>query len=419
MQKDVLHKYTLINQGIPMRIKILSTTLLLVVAGLIGWSGYHYFFDLSVPECFLTGIESGHYYAGDVYCILAGNDGYKVSDISVWLDGTPLLTKYKINSRRFEHPFTVPTKSLPNGKHVLKVEVANGTYAKKKITQERSFFVDNDPLQVAFVRPESELKVFQGRTLHIQFQVNKEIDHAVVNALSNSFECFAESKNSRIYECFIPISCEEVASEYVASVEVFDKTGHSTRLDGKFQVIMFPFKKQQLHVSAEKIKIEKEMGISNDQLESELEAMAKQSPREKLWQGTFYPPIEIQTVSTDFGTIRTTQEKGRYVHKAVDVLNTPRSVVWAPQDGIVVLKNRYAYSGNTVVIDHGCGILSLFYHLDDFADIAPGKKIKRGMPLGTLGKTGYASGYHLHWEMRISNIPVDPLQWIKPNFLLN
>ena len=91
----------------------------------------------------------------------------------------------------------------------------------------------------------------------------------------------------------------------------------------------------------------------------------------------------------------------------------PRSVVWAPQDGIVVMKDRFAPSGNTVIVDHGLGILSLFYHLEDFADIEVGQKILQGNPLGTIGKTGFATGYHLHWEMRINNTPVDPLQWIK------
>ena len=91
----------------------------------------------------------------------------------------------------------------------------------------------------------------------------------------------------------------------------------------------------------------------------------------------------------------------------------PRSVVWAPQDGIVVMKDRFAPSGNTVIVDHGLGILSLFYHLEDFADIEVGQKVAQGNPLGTIGKTGFATGYHLHWEMRINNTPVDPLQWVK------
>jgi len=104
------------------------------------------------------------------------------------------------------------------------------------------------------------------------------------------------------------------------------------------------------------------------------------------------------------------------MHRALDVINTPKSVIWSTQDGVVVLKDRFELSGNTVVVDHGCGVLSLFYHLDDFADIEVGQKIAKGNPVGTLGKTGYASGYHLHWETRVNNIPVDPMQWTKETF---
>jgi murein DD-endopeptidase MepM/ murein hydrolase activator NlpD len=400
-----------------LRMKLLAACCFLLFAGLVGWRTYYYFFDTSDPILHLHGIEPHDYYAGDIYATIAGQDSYKVSEISIWLDGNALLTKFRINSSSFEHPFTVPTKSLPNGKHLLKIEAVKGAYVRNKTSLERVFFVDNDPLQAAFVRPDVDYKVFQGRTLHIQFQVNKEIKQAQVHALSNTFDCFAESKNSKIFECFIPISCEEVPNEYVLTVDIEDKVGNTFTLERKFQVISFPFKKQLLHVSAEKVKTEKALGIEHETLERKLEELAQQSPKEKLWHGTFYPPMEISGMSTDFGTIRTTQEKGRYVHKAVDLVSAPRSVVWAPQDGIVVIKERYAMSGNTVVLDHGFGILSLFYHLDDFADdIALGKKVKRGNPLGREGKTGYASGYHLHWEMRINNIQIDPMQWISPNF---
>lgn len=369
-----------------------------------------------MPVLSFSGIEDNCFYAGNVSCLIAGSDSYVVSEMSMWLDGNALLSKLKINASSFEHPFTIPTKTLPNGRHVLKAEVINGTYERKKTIKEIPFFVDNERLHVVFVKPESEFKVFQGRTLHIQFQSNKEIKNASVFLLDNTFPCFQESKNSRIYECFVPISCEEAPNEYIVTLHVTDKVGNKISIESKFQVILFPFKKQNLTIDPEKIKFEKEQGLSNQELEKELEELVNRSPQQKLWHGSFYPPTEINGISTDYGTIRTTQEKGRYVHKAVDVVNAPHSVVWAPQDGVVIIKNRYVHSGNTVVIDHGCGIFSLFFHLDTFADIAVGRPIKRGNPLGTLGKTGYANGYHLHWEMRINNIHVDPLQWIKSNF---
>ncbi len=384
--------------------------------GFFGWRSYHYFFDKHAPVLHIRGVNPDEYYADEVHCRLEGTDAYKVADISVWLDGKLLVHKFKINAANFEYPFTVATKKLLNGLHVIKAEAVSGTYNAAKSSIERSFFVDNSSLQAAFLRSDADHKVLQGRTLHIQFQVNKDIKSATARALSHSYSCFQEAKNSPIYECFIPIACEEVPNEYPVSIEIIDNVGNIVVLENKFQILPFQFKKQVLRVDPAKVKEEKEAGIAAQELEIELEKLAQQSPQKKLWQGVFYPPIDITAVSTEYGTVRTTQERGRYAHKAVDVLNMPKSVVWATQDGIVVLKNRYAYSGNTVVIDHGYGILSLFFHLDSFADITVGDLIKRGNPLGTLGKTGYASGYHLHWEMRINNIPVDPMQWIKPTF---
>jgi murein DD-endopeptidase MepM/ murein hydrolase activator NlpD len=126
--------------------------------------------------------------------------------------------------------------------------------------------------------------------------------------------------------------------------------------------------------------------------------------------------MEMTRVSCEYGMKRVTQEKGCYMHKAVDLAGMPRTVVWAPQDGIVVIKNKYKSSGNTVVIDHGLGIFTLLFHLDSFSNVNVGDKIRRGSPVGKMGMTGYATGYHLHWEMRINNIHVDPLQWTKLDF---
>jgi hypothetical protein len=398
--------------------RILTAIFLIFIAltGFGGWRAYHYFFDTHAPTIAILGIEQNGYYAEEVPCTLKAEDAYKITDISVYLDGKPLINKYKVNSKTCSQQFTISTKSLSNGPHTLKAEVANGTYKGAVTSSDIPFIVDNLPLQIASIKSESDYRVFQGRTLHVQFQVNKEIKNAMLKVLSQEYPCFPESRNSLVYECFVPISCEETPNEYMMTAQVMDKVGTLANLDLKFQVIPFQFKKQNLQVDKEKVAAEKEAGLSAQKFEADIEKCTLESKQEKLWHGVFYPPIDIASITTEYGTIRTTQERGRYAHKAVDIINKPKSVVWATQDGIVVLKERYEHSGNTVVIDHGYGILSLFFHLDSFADISVGEKIKRGNPIGTLGKTGYASGYHLHWEMRINNTPVDPMQWIKPNF---
>lgn len=379
---------------------------------LIGWYTYTYFFDATLPHITISGITQGTYYSGDLQSSVTTN---KRGRMSILLDGQPLLHNFSISAHS-AHPFIIPTQAISNGEHKLAVEFIDATYSKNKVMIDRVFYVDNQPLKAAFVRSEIDMKVFQGRTLHIQFQVNKEISQAKVHTLSLLYDCYPESKNSSIYECFIPISCEETPNEYLLSVEIVDNVGNKLTLDTKFQVVVYPFKKQNLTISKETVLEAKKASKSIADREHCMEELAKKSVPEKLWRGTFCTPVDIDRVSCEFGAIRTTQEKGRYMHKALDLLSTPKSVVWATQSGIIVLKEDFEDTGKTVVIDHGRGILSLFCHLDDYADIQVGQKISLGNPIGTLGKTGYATGYHLHWEMRINNIAVDPMQWTKSSF---
>ncbi len=381
-----------------------------------GWGVYGYFFEVDAPQIFLSGLDEFGYYCSDTHCTLTGNERQKISYVSVWLDDKQLSNNYKVGRRKFAHDITIDTTQVSDGKHVLKVEATGSTYKKQKVAIVREFYVDNIALQAAFIRPESEQKVLQGRTLHVQFQVNKPVQQAVVKVGSNIYSAVLESPNSRIMEAFVPVLCEDKPGDVGYVVEIVDRVGNQIILDGHYQVLAAQFKTQSLKVDSKKIEFEREVSRSQSDLNQELDLLAQKSPKEKLWKGKFYLPLESTGVATEFGVQRVTAEKGRYDHKALDLLAMPRSVVWAPQDGVVIIKDRYADSGNTVVIDHGLGIFTLLFHLEDFANINIGDKIRRGNPVGRMGKTGYASGYHLHWEMRINGIQVDPEQWTRDNF---
>jgi hypothetical protein len=397
------------------RFKIFVAAGSLLVIALIGMRLYGYFFDTTVPVIALANLQNDGWYSGDISVVVSGTDGYKVADISVQLDGKPLVTRHRINRDTFEYTIPLATKTLTQGKHQLRVDVCDASYHRNTATETVSFFVDNTPLTAALVK-NSDYRIFQGRTLHIQFQVNKEIQKAHVTALSEIYPCVPETPNSLIYECFVPIKSDETPNEYLLSIDIQDRVGNTIILENKCNVILFPFKRQNLAVNHDKFKKEQELGRPQKELEDAIALLTAQSPREKLWQGVFYIPCEMRGISTDYGTLRTTQERGKYPHNAVDILGTPRSVIWASQDGVVVLKDRFVAAGNTIVIDHGCGVFTLYFHLENFGPVSVGDKIKKGNPIGTLGMTGYASGYHLHWELRVNNIAVDPVQWTRHDF---
>jgi hypothetical protein len=377
-----------------------------------GYKSYVYLFDYTAPIVTVQGIEDAMWFSGDIHCNIMTD---KSSYVTVSIDNNPIIANVYIPKDKKSHEMTIPIHDLTDGKHHFKLSSVDTSYSKNSFSKDITFYVDNSPLQAAFLG-DSHIKVLQGRTLKVQFQANKEIAQAKVHALAEFYDCFPVSKNQNMYECYIPISCEEKPNEYMFCVEVCDRVGNTISLDNKFEIVACDFKKQAIQIDPVKIQEEKAKGKTELEFEEHVMQLVNSSPHEKLWKGTFLPPVQIDKVTCEFGTIRTSQERGRYMHKALDVITKPKSVIWAPQNGVVVVKDRYDFSGNTVVVDHGHGIFSLFYHLDDFADIEVGQKIAQGKPLGTLGKTGYATGYHLHWEMRVRNVPIDPMQWVNETF---
>lgn len=392
------------------RLRSLCMIFLAVFGCWIANSCYHYFFDRQNPIITLSGLDQDGCYAGALQAQLVLN---KPGYISLLIDDKPLVQSAYVNGQDPYH-FTLSTEQLSAGYHTLKAVAVDRRYHKNSTNFEVAFQVDNCPLSVTFLKENHT--VLQGRTLHVIFKTNKEIANACVKTLTSVYPVFPEQKNMLVYEAFIPIACEEKAQEHPFSLQVTDRAGKKVVLDNTFRVDHVDFKKQTIAVSAQKMAEEKEKGRAMADLEARLALLAEKSPQQKLWKGSFCTPIEIDRVTCEFGTIRTTQERGRYAHNALDIINKPKSVVWSTQAGVVALKDRFDFSGNTVVVDHGCGVLSMFYHLDDFADIEIGQKIAKGNPVGTLGKTGYATGYHLHWEMRVGNVQVDPMQWTEDTF---
>lgn len=399
--------------------KYLGLIFVAIFAWYIGNNFYLYYYNTTDPIVTIDGITDGSFFAGNLSGKISGNHPYKISNYSILIDGKPYKNNIAVNRSSFENNISIPVDTMENGKHTIKFIIVSGAKNHNTVNIENLFFVDNAELQAGFIKPESENKVLQGRCFHAQFKVNKPIKQAIVTALSRNFIAYPEAPGSLIYETFIPLDCDQHPSEYGYSIAIEDHVGHNFDLHGTFQVTSFAFKKKMLHVPSGALDKEREFtSLSEKDFELKMEELTKNSAQEKLWHGAFEVPLAMTNITTEFGIQRVAQERGCYVHKAIDmVAAAPRSVVWASQSGIVVLKDRYVHSGNTIIIDHGYGILSMYFHLETYANIEVGQKIKKGNPVGTMGKTGYANGYHLHWEIRVGNVAIDPMQWTKREFI--
>lgn len=112
-------------------------------------------------------------------------------------------------------------------------------------------------------------------------------------------------------------------------------------------------------------------------------------------------------ITARYGDKRVLNGKKETVHYGVDVAGARGAPVTAAADGEVVLARDAYYSGKSVVLWHGAGVFTIYFHLDRM-DVARGAEVRRGDRIGAVGSTGRSTGPHLHWSARVDGLLVDP-----------
>jgi murein DD-endopeptidase MepM/ murein hydrolase activator NlpD len=132
-----------------------------------------------------------------------------------------------------------------------------------------------------------------------------------------------------------------------------------------------------------------------------------------LWQGTFVRPIDPQYSTTSaFGTRRdySVADIGNF-HAGQDFGAPEGVLVTAPAAATVVMAEPVTVRGNAVILDHGRGIFTGYWHMSEIK-VEVGQQVTAGDVLGIVGNTGLSTGAHLHWEMRVDGVAVDPMQFL-------
>jgi murein DD-endopeptidase MepM/ murein hydrolase activator NlpD len=132
--------------------------------------------------------------------------------------------------------------------------------------------------------------------------------------------------------------------------------------------------------------------------------------RQQLWAGPFIVPAE-GPITSQFGTRRSYNGgPATSYHEGIDYDAPPGAPVLAANEGQVALAEPLTVRGKAVIIDHGLGVHSGYYHLSEI-NVQEGQPVKKGDVVGKVGDTGLATGPHLHWEIRVNGINADPAQW--------
>ncbi|TKX32789.1 peptidoglycan metallopeptidase Pgp3 [Campylobacter aviculae] len=171
------------------------------------------------------------------------------------------------------------------------------------------------------------------------------------------------------------------------------------------------YKSEQIQVAKNKVFPPKNVQDRIKKEFQEANAIYTSYTPKALYDGTFAIPL-ASFITSDFGKARIFNNQVASYHSGTDFRALSGTPIYAANSGIVkIAKNRY-YAGNSVVIDHGLGIYSQYYHLSKI-NVKNGQKVKKGELIGLSGATGRVSGPHLHFGILVAQKQVDPLDFIK------
>ncbi len=124
----------------------------------------------------------------------------------------------------------------------------------------------------------------------------------------------------------------------------------------------------------------------------------------------FQLPLQTNTVTSPFGVRRTYNGEVKSRHTGVDFRAANGTPIMAPSDGVVKMAQNNWYTGGHIIIEHGWGVTTSYFHLSDM-NVKPGDKVTQGQIIGLTGDTGRVTGPHLHWGVSVRGVPVNPMQF--------
>ena len=208
------------------------------------------------------------------------------------------------------------------------------------------------------------------------------------------------------------IDLEKAPGTYPLLVHAQTASGKPTGCTLQIPIRAGKFATEKLQVGKEFVEPSPEQIKRANEERDRLRAIFDQVTPEKLWDGDFRVPLDGVTVGGNFGKRRVLNGQPGSPHSGVDFPALTGTPVHAPQTGRVVLAEELFFSGNTIVIDHGLGIYTLYAHLSEI-DVKVGEDLQTGQVLGKVGATGRVTGPHLHWGLTVERARVNPLLLVK------
>jgi murein DD-endopeptidase MepM/ murein hydrolase activator NlpD len=187
-----------------------------------------------------------------------------------------------------------------------------------------------------------------------------------------------------------------------------------TDVHGTLEVIPPEFRSSELKVSKKFTSPSKKQRAWSKRDQAAFDAAFGQERSERLFNENFAWPRN-DDVTAPFGDLRMFNGKKKSQHYGVDLNGDTGDEIYASNDGRVVMRRECFGSGNTVILFHGLGLYTTYFHLSRF-DVKEGQQVKKGQRLGLIGKTGRVTGPHLHWGAKVGGRWVDARSVLRLDF---
>jgi murein DD-endopeptidase MepM/ murein hydrolase activator NlpD len=334
---------------------------------------------------------------GTLVSVRAAGGAGSAQVTSALLDGAP-LTSLPVGR---DGAIDVDTGRLPDGRHVVRLEVADTSRRANRAVLELPFVSDNTAPTVAVDGLATPLRAGQPAALRL---IPSEPAELRVDWDGQPLPIVGTSPGLAL----IAVAPTRASGAVQLAVSARDAAGNSSaeRRDVSLEAVSLP--RQNLLVPAALAALATGPGATRES--EQLVALTATVRPERLWSGEFRAPL-TGARTTGFGDRRDYADGYVASHGGYDIAAPERTPIAATAAGVAIFAGPLQQRGTAIVLDHGWGVASVYGHLSEI-HVRVGDSVSQGQTIGLVGTTGLSTGPHLHWEIRLRGQPVDPDGWV-------
>ena len=212
---------------------------------------------------------------------------------------------------------------------------------------------------------------------------------------------------------WIGVDLEQTPGSLPVRVEAVDESGHSLAGQGSLWVVDARFPVQRLTVPRPFVHLDSVTLERVNREKAIMDGLWQVATPAQLWGIPFRIPLDGAGPAFGFGVRRIINGEPRAPHTGVDFAAAQGTPVLAANAGAVALVADQFFSGTSVVLDHGLGLYTMYFHLQDSL-VQTGQRVEPGQIIAHVGSTGRATGPHLHWGARLDQARIDPRDLLQP-----